>query len=64
MSFFPKGLELLIGETSSQTLKANCKIVDVHVQGWPYSFVVATATIYKDEELLVHLPELFWINFR
>ncbi|CAL1149878.1 unnamed protein product [Cladocopium goreaui] len=41
-------------------LEANCKIVDVHVQGWPYSFVVATATIYKDEELLIDRGEEFW----
>eukprot|EP00435_Cladocopium_sp_Y103_P045891 s2316_g13.t1 len=41
-------------------LEANCKIVDVHVHGWPYSFVVATATIYKDEELLIDRGEEFW----
>jgi len=40
--------------------EANCQIVDVHVHGWPYSFVVATANIYAEEELFIDRGEEFW----
>ncbi|CAK9024176.1 Acyl-CoA-binding domain-containing protein 6 [Durusdinium trenchii] len=44
--------------------EANVQIVDVHVHGWPYSFVVATNPIYAEEELVLDRGEEFWARQR
>jgi hypothetical protein len=42
------------------TRTANAEFTEVQIKGWPHVFVVATADMYGDDEVLVEYGEEFW----
>ena len=42
------------------TRTANAEFTEVKIKGWPHVFVVATADMYGDDEVLVEYGEEFW----